>query len=472
MWLPTAVLGLALQAVLQFPASGDPKAHAEFLLGVQSLHGSAYDDAAAHFRAAERIDPDFVLAFWGEAMTFNHPFWNQQDIGGARRALLKLAPTRAARAAKAKTPRERAYLNAVEILFGDGDRDSRDFAFAEAMRKVAFDNPDDYEAAAFYVLAMLSARRIGDTTYLQTQAAAAAILNSILGKYPGHPGALHYLMHAYDDPEHAPLALDAARRYEKVPVTDANFHAIHMPSHIYAQLGMWDDVVRLNQKALDASDRAGKRDYHSLEFLQYAEMQLGRYDNVRRSLKGNPPVLAARFAIETREWNVLAAYPENDRTSELAFARGLAALASDGVSNAKRYSSTLDAIRREDLTAMRRNHAASVELLNMLLASRIAFAEKRFDDAEKLAATAVKFEVKLDVPAELNGIVKPAAEFYGELLLELGKSDDAAVQFSAALRQRPGRRLSLEGLARSRPRGAADQDAGDRSYRANGFGRS
>src|SRR5262245_14812834 len=272
--------------VLEFAATGDAHAHDEFILGVIDLHSSSYIEAAQHFQNAQKIDPNFVMAYWGEAMTFNHPFWDQQDIAGARRALAKLGPTRAVRAAKAPTAREREYLNTVEILYGDGDRDTRDFGFEAAMKDLAFHYPADYEAAAFYVLALLSTRRIGDANYAQTQATAGAILNSIKEKDSNHPGALHYLMHAYDDPEHARLALDAARKYERLTVPDSNFHAIHMPSHIYVQLGMWPDVARANQSAFDASDRwvkrnnysIGRLDYHSLEFIQYAVMQMGQYD--------------------------------------------------------------------------------------------------------------------------------------------------------------------------------------------------
>src|SRR5579884_1145025 len=202
---------LSQRPVLEFPATGDAKAHDAFIQGVIALHSSAYDDAAAHFREAAKVDPNFVMAYWGEAMSFNHPFWNQQDLAGARRALTKLGLTRSARSAKAATARERSYLDAVEILYGEGDRDYRDFAFADAMHKLAFDYPQDYEASAFYVLALLSTRRIGDPTYPQNQAAAAAVLKAILQKYPDHPGALHYSMHTFDDPEHAPLALEMAR---------------------------------------------------------------------------------------------------------------------------------------------------------------------------------------------------------------------------------------------------------------------
>jgi hypothetical protein len=167
---------------------------------VVALHNAAYDEAADHFRSAQKIDPTFVMAYWGEAMTYNHPFWAEQNISGGRAALARLAPSRAARAAKARTAREREYLAAVELLYGEG-----------------------------------------------------AKLKPILQKQPDHPGALHYFIHANDDSEHARLALDAARKYEKIG--GSSFYALHMPSHIYMQLGMWADVVRANQAAFDVSDR-------------------------------------------------------------------------------------------------------------------------------------------------------------------------------------------------------------------------
>ena len=479
MWVTATLLVLALQAgispVLEFPAAGDPGAHDEFILGVIALHSSAYVDAAEHFRAAAKLDPAFVMAYWGEAMTFNHPFWNQQDIAGARRSLLKLGPTRAARAAKARSVRERGYLNAVEILYGEGDRDRRDFQFADAMKKLAFDNPADYEAAAFYVLALLSSRRAGDQTYPQTQVTAAAILHSILEKYPDHPGALHYLMHTYDDPEHAAHALDAARKYEKVAVPDSSFHAIHMPSHVYAQLGMWADVVRTNQEAFDASDRWVKskklplagRDYHSLDYLHYAQMQLGQYRKARETLSGfagtnaQAAVMAARFAIETGDWDVLGSFPANNAIPELLFARGLAAIQKADIEGARRVSSTLDSLIQADLAASRRVHASMVDLLMKLLGSRIALAERRLVDADRLASEALQLEHGIDIPAELNGIVKPAAEFFGEILLETKRNGEAAAQFAASLQQSPKRALSMLGLARATGERRAYQELAD-----------
>jgi len=459
--------------VLEFAATGDAKAQEQFVLGIAELHSSAYDEAAEHFRAAEKIDPNFAMAYWGEAMTFNHPFWNQQDIAGARRTLSKLGPTRSARLAKAATPREKAYLNAIEILYGDGDRDARDIGFATAMKKLAFDYPNDYEAAAFYVLALLSTRRVADPAYPLKQDEAAAICKSILEKYPDHPGALHYLIHAWDDPEHAPIALEVARKYEKLTFPDSDFHAMHMPSHIYSQLGMWQDVVRCNQRAFDASDRwvkshnlsIGKRDYHSLEYLNYAQMQMGQHAKARESLvvmlksaeaaslpslREEAAVMASRFAIETGEWEAIDSFPADAKIPELLLAQGLAALAERHTDLASSKASALEALSRSDLDAGRRIHASTDDLVQKLLLARTAAVENHSGEALRLGLEAVQLEKQLDIPAELNGIVKPAAEFYGEMLLQLNKPDDAEKLFSASLKQRPKRALSLLGLARSR----------------------
>ena len=461
------------RTALEFAASGDARAHDEFIVGTIALHNSAYADAAIHFRKAQSIDANFVMAYWGEAMTFNHPFWGEQDISGGRRALAKLAPTRTARAAKAATPREREYLNAVELLYGEGDKDARDFDFADAMKTVALRHPADYEAAAFYALAILSARRIGDGNYAQTQSTAAAILKAILDKYPDHPGGLHYLIHAYDDADHAALALDAAHRYETLALADSTFHAIHMPTHIYAQLGMWPDVARLNQAAFAASDRwvrannfaAARRDYHSLDFLQYAQLQMGQYAEARETvalmlaasrqaripaMDDQAAILSSRFAIEAGDWTAVAPFAPASRLPELVFARGLGALQAGDVASAKRMSVILAEVVQADLTARRRVHAAAEDLLNRLLMARIALSENRSGDAERLGLDAVQAENRIEAPAELSGIFKPATEFYGEILLALQKPGDAETQFRASLKQRPKRALSLLGLARAR----------------------
>jgi hypothetical protein len=465
------VFCFVLFVFLPFSVGQSPAAHEKFVQGVIALHNSAYEDAADYFRAAEILDPAFVMAYWGEAMTFNHPFWAEQDISGGRRALAKLGPTRAARAAKAKAPKEAEYLNAVEVLYGEGDKDARDSGFAEAMRTLSEHYPDDVEASAFYAMSLLGTLRSVDHSY-KIQIKAASILKPILDKYPDHPGALHYFLHANDDPMHAHLALEAARRYERV--AGDSFHALHMPSHIYVQLGMWPDVVRVNQAAFEASDRRMKakgltvafRDYHSLEWLMYGELQMGQYrkarehmmvmlesarqPNVPKGMAGEAAVFASRFAVETMQWDVLEPYPAVNRTAELLFAQGMSALKKGDLPRVRSVIASLDGVSLQNGGTGHHMQAATGDSLKNELASALALREKRPADAERLAAESVKYEAAMEFPSGPPDVIKPAYEFYGETLLALNKPAQAAEQFSIELKRTPKRALSILGLARAR----------------------
>jgi tetratricopeptide (TPR) repeat protein len=454
------------KAPLDFPATCSVPAHQRFIQGVIKLHNSAYAEAAEHFRAAEQLDPKCVLAFWGEAMTFNHPFWAEENPSAGRAALAKLGPTPAARAAKAVNARERGYLNAVSLLWGEGDYATRAVRYADAMAKVSLENPADYEAAAFHAAAILGTMNPLDTLEKDNakRTAAAAILKRVLLKYPDHPGGLHYLIHADDTPGLAHLALDAARHYEKV--ADGNFHALHMPSHIYVQLGMWADAVRSNEAALAASPAAGP-DHHSLEWLQYAEMQLGQYQKASsrtdtmlalakthndNHINGVAAEMASRFAVETGDWDGLAIYPQNNHTPKLLFAQGLAALQSGDPATAKGKVATLDTLIQMYRGAGEKIRPVQADTLKRELSAKIAVSEKQFPDADRLASEAVQLESTLLIYSimEQDGILKPATEFYGDILLDINKPVQAAEQFSATLKRTPKRAVALLGLARAR----------------------
>ena len=151
------------------------------------------------------------MAFWGEAMTYNHPVWMEQDAAAARAVLARLAPTRTERLARARTPRERAWLDAVETLYGEGDKEARDFLYSERMRALHESDPTDVDARAFYALSLIGLAHQGRDTGLYMR--AAGLLEEAFPANTGHPGVLHYLIHSYDDPVHAPLGLRAARLY-------------------------------------------------------------------------------------------------------------------------------------------------------------------------------------------------------------------------------------------------------------------
>src|SRR5271167_1835452 len=254
---------------IHFANSGAPRAQADFIRGLLLLHSFEYDAARRAFQAAQRTDPNFAMAYWGEALTYDQSLWGEEDQGAARAALAKLAATEELRAAKAGTDRERAYLKAVEQLYGNGDKTQRDANYSAALGTLARRYPDDLDARAFYALSILGltngVRNVGN--YMRAAAEAEAVYD--IDKH--HPGALHYLIHAYDDPIHAPLGLRAARLYGKV--APAASHAQHMPSHIFFALGMWDDAIEANSASLKTARAQGETAYHSLLWLEYAYLQ-------------------------------------------------------------------------------------------------------------------------------------------------------------------------------------------------------
>ncbi|MGH7229697.1 MAG: hypothetical protein ACREIH_10865, partial [Nitrospiraceae bacterium] len=215
---------------IEFPTSGSAHAQRHFLRGVLALHSFWYEEALTAFQESTKSDPDFMMGYWGEAMAHNHPIWEEQDAQAARKALEEI------REGVKITPRERAYLNAVKLLYGEGHKLTRDRAYAAAMEQLYRDNPEDLEAASFYALSLLGTIRPSDRDF-RRRIQAGAIALDVSRKNPDHPGAAHYTIHAFDDPEHAILALPAARRYAEI-APEAH-HARHMPAHIFLQLGMW-----------------------------------------------------------------------------------------------------------------------------------------------------------------------------------------------------------------------------------------
>jgi tetratricopeptide (TPR) repeat protein len=311
---------------VEFQTSASSReAQEHFLRGVAALHSFWYEEALEEFRAAARLEPDFVMARWGEAMTHNHPLWGEQDTEAGRAAVASF------RDLPRLTPRERAYLAAVRALYGEGDKAARDAAYAAAMERIHRDHPGDLEAASFYALALLGTVRPGERGFSR-QMKAGALALEVYGRNPEHPGAAHYIIHAFDDPEHAVLALPAARRYAEI--APAAHHARHMPSHIFLQLGMWQEAAASNESAWQVSNdwvdskrlAPGLRDYHSLHWLTYVYLQQGRYDEAEKLLARklsdmqasgyDPRVsraytdMAGAFLVETGRWERAAALLE------------------------------------------------------------------------------------------------------------------------------------------------------------------
>jgi tetratricopeptide (TPR) repeat protein len=466
------VAPFALVVLLAFPNSGAAAAQAAFRRGVTALHNFQYEDAVEAFRDAQRIDPGFAMAYWGEAMACNQTLWLNQDLEAAREVL------RRARAAKAGTDLEKGYLRAVEALFGAGDRAARDQAYARAMGALARSYPNDPDVQSFYALALMGTMarspalfgESGDDAHQhalvgsEVQKQAAAILEKVLARHPGHPGALHYLIHDYDDPEHARLALPAARAYAKIAPQSS--HALHMPAHIFLQLGMWDEAAASDEASFRASEAwvkrkglpIGMRDHHSLSWLLYESLQQGRFQKARETLDimrpaveqtGTPRLKAilsdmrARYVIETGSFEELATAKNFDTTTEL-FAIGMSA--------ARRGNAQLAERALAELSRRAGSGQTDVAIMQKELAAVMAVVAGRGGDAVARMQEAVGLERELPPPLGPPRPIKPASELFGEILFELGRPREAAVQFEEALARWPNRSASRLGLARVKHR--------------------
>jgi tetratricopeptide (TPR) repeat protein len=473
--LVTVLLSLSAAAqddvgVVAFPNSGAPEAQDSFLRGLALLHNFEYASAAKAFRKAQEIDPSFAMAFWGEAMTHTHPIWFQQDLAAARAVL--------ARAPKAKTDRERDYLRTLDVLYGEGSKNDRDFKYAEAMGALHARYPDDVDATAFYALAILGTAHEGRdfATYMR----AASLLEEVFPSNRRHPGVLHYLIHSYDDPMHAPLGMRAARIYGSVAPNAG--HALHMTSHIFIAMGMWDEVIDANWRAIDVVNRERAATSkppadcgHYPTWLHYGYLQQKRNDDARKALDA---CRASAFA-ETFVAGSDADTPMN-RLREYAdmvanhVAAGNALTAADPLTvpkDRKAPGAQFTLVYAEALAAAQRGDAAA---LNAAVTRLRAFplpeketnptrrvrAEVMLQEAEALQLiaagkraealpileAAAKAERAMPLEFGPPTVPKPAAELLAEQLLAAGRAGEAEAAFRAALELTPGRTLTAGGL--------------------------
>jgi len=454
---------------IDFPTSATPAANAAFVRGVLLLHNFHYGPAAAAFRQAQQLDPADVMSYWGEAMTYTHPVWNEQDTAAARAALARLAPTREARLAKAQTPRERAWLETAEILYGGNtSKAARDTAFSAALGRMHAEQPGDVEAASFYALSLLGLNQ-GDRD-VPTYERASLLADSLFRTHPRHPGAAHYLIHAVDDPQHARLGLDAARAYSGIAPSAG--HALHMTSHIFVAMGMWDDVVRANERAMATAGRAVG---HSAQWMVYGLLQQGRRREAARWLdsmgvEANSPVERVRadsrmhlgitvpaYVVETHQgdapvlrllsdtmtapgaWSVypdvgraLAAIERRDRTAADSFVARVAAYRAENAGRAGAASML-----------------GNAEVMEKTLRALLLRGEGEGDAAVALLRDAAVQEAALPMDFGPPVTIKPPRELAGEMLLEMGKPAEARAEFLLALARTPGRSAVLLGLARA-----------------------
>ena len=472
---------------IKFDATGKAEAQPVFTKGMLLLHSFEYADAAEAFQEVRKIDPDFVMAYWGEAMTHNHPLWQEQDYDTGNEILNALAPTPEARVEKAKTDLEKDFIGGINILYGAGNKATRDSSYAMYMETLYLKYPGNDEVASFYSLAL---NGWGTTdTDKRIMEKAAAISYEVLERNPNHPGALHYIIHAYDDPNYAELALATADKYALV-APDAG-HALHMPTHTYLALGMWDKVVQSNIVSWDA-ERARKEPkkldnnalaYHAFHWLEYGQLQLGEKEKAKSMIDSMQQYCTALPSPRARAHMILLKTTylaeTNDYASDITaiqvdqkdlnittraknyFATGMAAyyaknsgamdsailhLADERVIEDLKSSGTgIRMCGNINRSLATKTDLLEAETMEMELRAMRAWLDKDAATTEKYFKKATELHAEAGYSYGPPSIAKPSYEMYGEWLLENNRPKDALTQFELSLKLAPNKRLSVQG---------------------------
>jgi tetratricopeptide (TPR) repeat protein len=469
-----------------FATTCNAAADALFQRGLGWLHSFEYIDAATTFSEAAKADPTCAIAHWGVAMSYYHPLWAPPTPAELEKAGAALAK---ARAAEPRSQREKDYIAAVETFYRDADKrdhKTRALAYAAAMEQLHKRYPDDREAAVFYALSLIAAGTMDKDPEFAREKAAAAVLNRVLAQQPDHPGVAHYLIHNFDYPPLAELALPAARRYAGIAPDSP--HAQHMPSHIFVRLGLWDEAIKSNV-ASEASARAmAKRQgvpdsnserLHAMDYLAYAYLQTGEDAQAERVLanlnaiqRADPPVftvayaataIPARLVLERRQWRDAASLTVKDNVRGLApletfkwaeahivFARAVGAARSGDAAAARREVARLTEIEQAiTVPPGTYDWRTQVSIERQIAEAWLAQAEGRKDDALRIMRAAADLDDATEKHPVTPGAVLPAREQLGELLLELGRPAQALAEYEASLKRAPKRLAGLYGAARA-----------------------
>ncbi|HSM86970.1 MAG TPA: tetratricopeptide repeat protein [Candidatus Limnocylindrales bacterium] len=456
---------------VSFPVSCAVEVQRPFERGVALLHSFEYESADHQFQEVAEHDPQCAMAYWGRAMSLYHELWNRTSKEDLKRGHEWLEK---ARQLKTKTPREREYIDALAVYFQDSDKleyRQRTSAYATAMEGVYQHNPNDREAAVFYALSLLASDH-GDDPTLANDRKAVAILNKIFDRQPDHPGVAHYIIHSCDNPQMASLGLVAARKY--AAIAPSSPHAVHMPSHIFARLGLWQEDIASNSAALRAADKmAAMRLHvmhhrmHSMDFMHYAYLQIGDdanaqrlYDELKKYNRADiekdyqdyydemVTSFAARYAVERKQWKVALALPplagaQPNIQLGTYWAHAVAAGRmhdSRAAENAlKTYESLLDEIKKGPKAYIADNVSSEHEEVQ----AWAAYAQGKTDEATRILRAIAdrqdkvgKFEVEI-----------PAREMLADMLLEMKRPQDALTEYERSLKTDPNRFNGLYGAA-------------------------
>ncbi len=476
--LTTAQVG-----TVHFPVSCAAAVQHPFERGVALLHSFWYEEAEKEFLEIAKEDPQCAMAHWGIAMSIWHQLWNEPDAKVIARGLDEVQAAQKL-AAKA-TPRENAYIAALSAFYSNSEKSdhaARAKAYSDAMKKVYETYPDDHEAAAFYALSLLTSEPPNDATFANRKQ-AAAILEKLFATEPDHPGVAHYLIHTYDKPQLAQLGIPAARRYAQV--APAAPHALHMPSHIFARVGLWQDDINSNLASIAATRKTAAmgmggegHQFHAMDFLFYAYMQSGRESDARALMEevskmpemhdmygvGFDPHLATEayfaslYPLEMRDWAAAAALPavSIEGTAENSFRYWAKAIGAAHLHQTDEVRKDVDAIEVIHKKFVSDNQKDFVETTGNDLKQAqawLAFSESKYDDGVAILRPMAEKEESLG--DEPQGI--PSREMIADILLEAKRPQEALVEYQADLKFSPNRFNGLYGAAR------AAEEAGQQS---------
>jgi predicted Zn-dependent protease len=480
-------LTAAQLGTVAFPVSCSPAVQKPFERSVALLHSFWYEEAEKEFQQIAADDPHCAMAHWGIAMSLWHQLWNHPDEKMIQHGFDEVHQAKTTDGPA--TPREKAYIAAVAAFYSNSkklDHDARANAYSAAMKRVYETYPDDHEAAIFYALSLLASGPHDDTTFANRKQ-AAAILEALFASQPDHPGVAHYLIHAYDKPQLAQLGLPAARRYAQVaPVAP---HALHMPSHIFARVGLWQDDINSNLASIAATRKTAAmhmggegHQFHAMDFLFYAYMQSGRDADARALIeeirampnkhddmygKGYDPHaaalahLTALYPIEMHDWATAAALPPAEvagiaEDSTIYWAR---AIGSAHLRKPEDVRKDVDAIQsiHKKLAATKSEFADAVDSDRKEAQAWLLFAEGKDDDA--VAAMRGIADKEDSIGDEPEGI--PAREMIADMLLEAKRPQQALTEYQTDLKLNPNRFDGLYGAARAAEAAGKQKDASE-----------
>jgi len=473
-----AVAGLG---TVDFPTSCNASAQKSISRAVALLHSFGYEEARIAFNDAAKADPACAMAHWGVARTWYHPIWAPPSPDELKQGAAALER---ALAAGAKTERERDYINALTVFYKDFqtvDHATRAKAYEHALAKVCEQHPNDDEAAIFHALQLVAIGYLdpSDKTYAW-QKKGAEILNRVLPRHPNHPGVAHYIIHSVDYPSTAELGLKAARAYAKIAPDSP--HALHMPSHIFTRLGLWDDSIASNTASAKSAVAQAKRlrggggafdQLHAMDYLVYAYLQQAKDKSAEKVLAEMEAITQldenqfaaayafaaspARWALERHDWKAAAAlevkpawfpWPRFRNAEALVhYAKAIGAARAGDVASARRSAGDIAAIRKALPATRDYDWSGSLDAQWEAVTALIAYAEGKKDEGLRLLRAAADHEDAIDKHPVTPGALLPAREILADLLLENGAAAEALKEYEAVLKTAPRRFNATAGAA-------------------------